>query len=224
MLPHANNDIYGFFAGTRAQSVIPISPYVPTTTTNYIYDTTSDLLVPYYTSAAIEGSTSSIVALVSKSQQLPMPTPMPTIAAGSGDGIIPLSESSTSMLSPTTLPSPTSPPGQPEPTPDIMIKLRLTFSANITDQERMRIDQNLSLFIQDILQLTIPPVVSQEPGNTFNVLIVSSSSMDADVASGNISAVTALLAGVHANTLRVDVSQTSSLSNYIYRGSARDVM
>ena len=78
----------------------------------------------------------------------------------------------------------------------------------------MQISQNLSLFIQDILQLSIPPEVSQEPGNIFNVLIVSSSSMDASVVSGNISAVTALLVGVHTNMLRVDVSQTLRLSSY----------
>ena len=81
----------------------------------------------------------------------------------------------------------------------------------------MQISQNLSLFIQDILQLTISPEVSQEPGNIFNVLIVSSSSMDAGVASGNISTITALLVGVHTNALRVDVSQTfdySAIANH----------
>ena len=106
-------------------------------------------------------------------------------------------------------PSPTTVP-QPVPKEDIVIKLRLTYSVHITDEEQMLIGRNLSLLIQDLLQLSIPPKVntSQETGNIYTVLIVSSSSMDAGVASGNISVVSSLLDGISANTglLRVDVS------------------
>ena len=109
----------------------------------------------------------------------------------------------------TMSPSPTTVP-QPVPKEDIVIELRLTYSVNITDEERMLIGRNLSLLIQDLLQLSIPPKVniSQETGNIYTVLIVSSSSMDAGVASGNISAVSSLLDGISANTglLRIDVS------------------
>ena len=110
----------------------------------------------------------------------------------------------------TISPSPTIVP-QPVPKEDIVIKLRLNYSVDITtDEERMLIRRNLSLLIQDLLQLSIPPKVnmSQETGNIYTILIVSSSSMDAGVASGNISAVSSLLDGISANTrlLRVDVS------------------
>ncbi len=191
------------------------SPYTPTTSTDYIYKISSDLLVPISMSTAMEDSTqptSIIAALVSKSQQQPLPTPTPTSVAGSrdGDSIIPLTENSTSISSPTISPTPTNIYENTEPvsTPDIIIKLRLNFSVDLTDQERMQVEQNLSSFVQDILQLSIPPEVYPEPGNIFNILIVSSSSNDTGVASGSIDAITALLVGVHANRLRVvDVSQ-----------------
>ena len=151
----------------------------------------------------------------------PLPTPISSIkftspdAIGSGSGLVDLFsvyQTSESSRSPTISPSPTNTVPEPvptPPTPDIIIKLRLNFSIGITDQERMQIDQNLSLFIKDILQLTTPPLVLQEPGNIFNVLIASSSSMDAGVASGNISAIAALLAGMHTSgLLRGDVSQS----------------
>ena len=156
----------------------------------------------------------------------PLPTPMSSIkfitpdVIGSGSGLVDLFSvyQTSESRYPTISPSPTNTVPEPVPTPDIIIKLRLNFSIGITDQERMQVYQNLSCLIEEILQLTTPPLVSQEPGNIFNVLIVSSSSMDAGVASGNISAImTALLAGMHTNTglLRVDVSQSILYNNYM---------
>lgn len=192
-------------AGAVSQSVSVIVP----TPTAADYDDT--ILMPATVGGSSDGLTS---ALPMTSQPLPTPTSssidIPPDAIGSGSGLVPgLYQTSKSRSSPTISPSPTNTAPEPIPTPDVIIKLRLNFSIGITDQERMQIDQNLSLFIQDILQLTTPPLVSQEPGNIFNVLIVSSSSMNAGVASGNISAITALLAGVHTNRLlRVNVSQS----------------
>lgn len=197
------------------------SPYAPTTATDHIYKISSDLLMPDYTSIAIEDFAQR-TSTVSKSQYQLLPTPIPTSANGSGDdGIIItlLPENSTSTFSPTISPSPTTnvyEVTQSVPVPDIVIKLRLNFSADPTDQQRMQVEQSLSLFVQDILQLSIPPNVSQEPGNIFNVLIVSSSSNNTGIASGSIDAITALLAGVHINRPLgvVDVSQALRQSRY----------
>jgi hypothetical protein len=200
-------------AGAISQSIPVIG--TPTTTD---YDSILMPDIPY--TASLDGSADRFTSGVATTSQ-PQPTPTSTTnfispdAVGSGGSglMVPdlyqTSESSTFASSPTIPPSPTNTYTVPEPvpTPDVIIRLRLNFSIGITDQDRMQTGRNLSLFIQDILQLTTPPVVSQEPGNIFNVLLVSSSSMDAGVASGNISAVTSLLTGVHTSELlRVNVS------------------
>ena len=172
-----------------------------------------DMLMP-----ATVGDFSDELTLIAVSiTPQPLPTPMSSIkfispdAIGSGSGLVDLFSvyQTSESRSPTISPSPTNTVPVPMPTPDVIIKLRLNFSIGITEQERMQVYHNLSRFIEDVLQLTTPPLVSEEPGNIFNVLIVSSSSMNAGVASGNISAITALLAGMHTSgLLRVDVSQS----------------
>ena len=190
-------------AGAVSQSVSP----TPTTAD---YD---DILMP----ATVGDSSDGLTLIAVSNTPQPLPTPTSSIefitpdVIGSGSGLVDLFSvyQTSESRSPTISPSPTNTIPEPMPTPDVIIKLRLNISIGITDQERMQIDQNLSLFIKDILQLTTLPLVWEEPGNIFNVLIVSSSSMNAGVASGNISAIAALLAGMHTSgLLRVDVSQS----------------
>ena len=160
---------------------------IPTTLTD------DSILMPM-----MEGSAqlTSITASTSK-PELPRPTPTPTMLSNdlpSGDG------SGDIMV---RLPLPTN------TAPDIIIRLRLMFSVELNDEERMQVEQNLSSIVQDILQLTIPPVVTQEPDNIiFSVLIVTSSSMDTSVASGNISAINTTLTGELAHRLTLAVRQT----------------
>lgn len=119
------------------------------------------------------------------------PTPSPTESEdGSGSGQL-LERSIRSTAAVGVFPSPTS--NVKQPSPDFTIKLRLNFSTELSDEEQIEVQRSLSLLVENNLELSISPEVFRESENVFNVLIVASSSVNIDVASGNISAIAALL-------------------------------
>ena len=116
-----------------------------------------------------------------------------------------------------TFPSPVTSSTTTQRPPDVIIRLRLSFESNITADQKTQVGQNLSDIVKEILQLNLPPFVSQESDDVFSLLIVTSSSSFDNITSGDLNVVkTELLTGKLSSRLQ-GVTVSLELLNYNYK-------
>ena len=139
-------------------------------------------LMPY-TTAVRTASTAQIL------QPTPTPTPSMFVGDSSGSGDV----GDLGPTDSTTFTSPLMPTATQQPDADVIITLRLSFHVQLSGNMLEQFRGNLSDVVREILELSIEPEVTQRSDDTFNVLIVTTSSQNEDVSRGNLSAITAKL-------------------------------